>query len=131
MEYVEQSPKLIGRVLMTSEDERTGSLQTAFETVDGKIVIVKHDSTLGGAWIRGDLKPGNVVSIDSLKRDPSRLYAASLGDGKTLLTDDKALDDLARRIRNMSLIVTESDKGWIGDLTKALATRQHEKEQEL
>jgi hypothetical protein len=131
MEYLERSPKLIGRVLMTSEDERTGSLQTAFETIDGKIVIVKHDSTLRGAWVRGDLKAGNVVSMDSLKRDPSRLYAASLGDDKTLLTDDKALDGLARRIRNMSLIVTESDKGWIGDLTKALANRQHEKEQEL
>jgi hypothetical protein len=131
MEYLERAPKLIGRVLVTSEDERTGSLQTAFETIDGKIVIVKHDSTLRGAWVRGDLKAGNVVSIDSLKRDPSRLYAASLGDDNTLLTDDKGLDDVARRIRNMSLIVTESDKGWIGDLTKALATRQHEKEPEL
>jgi hypothetical protein len=77
------------------------------------------------------LKAGNVVSIDSLKRDPNRLYAASLGEDKTLLRDDTALDGLARRIRNMSLIVTESDKGWIGDLTKALANRQHEQEQEL
>jgi hypothetical protein len=131
MEYWERSPKLIGRVLLTSEDERTGSLQTAFETMDGKIVIVKHDATLRGAWVRGDLKAGNVVAIDSLKHDPSRLYAASLGEDKTLVTDDRALDGLTRRIRNMSLIVTESDKGWIGELKKALANRQHEKEQEL
>src|SRR5215831_1280654 len=133
MEYWERSRKLIGRVLLTSEEERTGSLQTAFETIDGKIVVVKHDSTLRGAWVRGDLKAGNVVSIDSLKRDPSRLYAASLGEDKSLLRDDKARDDLARRIRNMSLIITESDKGWIGELTKALANRQreHEQEQEL
>jgi hypothetical protein len=54
-----------------------------------------------------------------------------LGEDKTLLTDDKALDGLARRIRDMSLIVTESDIGWIGDLTRALANRQYEKEQEL
>jgi hypothetical protein len=53
-----------------------------------------------------------------------------LGEGKTLLTDDKALDGLARRIRNMSLILTESDKGWIGELTKALASRQRENEPE-
>jgi hypothetical protein len=131
MEYWERSQRLIGRVLLTSEEERTGSLQTAFETMDGKIVIVKHDATLRGAWVRGDLKAGNVVAIDSLKRDPSRLYAASLGEDKTLVTDDRALDGLARRIRNMSLIVTESDKGWIGDLRKALANRQHETEQEL
>jgi hypothetical protein len=133
MEYLERSRKLIGRVLLTSEEERSGALQTAFETIDGKIVVVKHDSTLRGAWARGDLRAGNVVSIESLKRDPSRLYAASLGEDKSLLRDDKALDDLARRIRNMSLIVTERDKGWIGELTKALANRQreHEREQEL
>jgi hypothetical protein len=128
MEYLERSPKLIGRVLLTSEDERTGSLQTAFETIEGKIVVVKHDATLRGAWARGDLKAGNVVSIDSLRRDPSRLYAASLGEDKALLRDAKALDSLARRIRNMSLIVTESDKGWIGNLTKVLANRQLEQE---
>jgi type IV secretory pathway VirD2 relaxase len=130
MEYLERTRKLIGRVLLTSEEERTGSLQTAFETIDGKIVVIKHDSTLRGAWVRGDLKAGNVVSIDSLKRDPSRLYAAFLGEDKSLLRDDKSLVDLARRIRNMSLIVTESDKGWIGELTKALASRQREQESE-
>ena len=72
-----------------------------------------------------------MVSIDSLKRDPNRLYATFLGEDKTLLTDKKALDGLARRIRKMSLIVTESNKGWMGDLTKALANRELDQEQEL
>lgn len=131
MEYVERSRRLIGRVLLTSEDEKSGQLQTAFETIDGRIVIAKHDSTLRGAWVRGDLKPGNIVSIDSLKRDPNRLYAASVGEEKTLLSDEKALDGLARRIRNMSLVMTESDKGWMGQLTKALGERQREQEAQL
>lgn len=131
MEYLDSSRKLIGRVLLTSEDERSGSLQTAFESIDGKIVIMKHDSTLRGAWVRGDLKAGNVVSIDSLRSDPNILYAAALSDYKTLLRDGKALDSLAMRIRNMSLLMTENDSGWMGELSKALAARARENEAEL
>ena len=85
MEFGTQSRKLIGRVLLNSEDERTGQLQTAFETLDGKVVILRHDATLRSAWARGDLKAGNIVSIDSLKSDPSRLYAAALGNTETIL----------------------------------------------
>lgn len=121
MEYIERSRKLIGRVLLTSEDEKSGQLQTAFETIDGKIVIAKHDAPLRGAWARGDLKPGNLVAIEGLKRDPEHLYASSLGTGKDLLRDEKALDHLARRISNMSLILADNKKGWMGELARALA----------
>jgi hypothetical protein len=123
MEYGTQSRKLIGRVLLNSEDERTGQFQTAFETLDGKVLILRHDSTLRSAWVRGDLKAGKIVSIDNLKSDPSRLYATALGDDASILQDQRALDGIARRIRTMGLVVSENDKGWMGDLRKAVRAR--------
>jgi hypothetical protein len=123
MEYGTQSRKLIGRVLLNSEDERTGQFQTAFETLDGKVLMLRHDSTLRSAWVRGDLKAGNIVSIDSLKSDPSRLYATALGDDASILRDQGALEGIARRIRTMGLVVSENDKGWMGDLRKAVRGR--------
>ena len=126
MEFGTQSRKLIGRVLLNSEDERTGQLQTAFETLDGKVAILRHDATLRSAWARGDLKPGNIVSIDSLKSDPSRLYAAALGNSETILHDPKALDGIARRVRTMGIVVSENDKGWMGDLRRSIRHKESE-----
>ena len=123
MEYGTQSRKLIGRVILNSEDERTGQFQTAFETLDGKVVILRHDSTLRSAWVRGDLKAGNIVSIDTLKSDPSRLYAAALGDDASILRDQRALDGIARRIRTMGIVISENDKGWMGELRAAVRGR--------
>ena len=68
MEFSTSSKKLIGRVLLNSEDERTGALQTIFETTEGKIEVIRHDGTLRAAWRRGDLEPGNVVTIDSSEK---------------------------------------------------------------
>ena len=85
MEYSTFSKKLIGRVLLNSEDERTGAIQTVFETTEGKIEIIRHDATLRAAWVRGDLEPGNVVTIDSLRGDPDKLYASTLGKDKDIL----------------------------------------------
>ncbi|MCU1247867.1 MAG: Type secretory pathway, VirD2 component (relaxase) [Edaphobacter sp.] len=67
-----------GRMLLNSEDERTGALQTIFETTAGKIEIIRHDGTLRAAWRRGDLEPGTVVTIDSLRSDPSKPLSLSL-----------------------------------------------------
>jgi len=126
MEFGTQSRKLIGRVLLNSEDERAGQLQTAFETLDGRVVILRHDATLRSAWTRGDLKTGNIVSIDSLKSDPSRLYAVALGDSETILHDSKALGGIARRVRMMGLMVSENDKGWMGELRRSLRHKESE-----
>ena len=126
MEYGTQSRKLIGRVLLNSEDERTGQFQTAFETLDGKVVILRHDGTLRAAWARGDLKAGNIVSIDSLKSDPSRLYAAALGSDESILRDPKALDGIARKVRTMRAAISESDKGWMGELRRSIRGRGSE-----
>ena len=126
MEYGTQSRKLIGRVLLNSEDERTGQFQTAFETLDGKVVILRHDGTLRAAWARGDLKAGNIVSIDSLKRDPSRLYAAALGSDENILRDPKALDSIARKVRTMGIAISESDKGCMGELRRSIRGRGSE-----
>jgi hypothetical protein len=126
MEFGTQSRKLIGRVLLNSEDERTGQLQTAFETLDGRVVILRHDATLRSAWTRGDLKAGNIVSIDSLKSDPGRLYAAALGDDASILRDQRTLDRIARRLRTMGIIVSENDKGWMGELRAAVRGRGRE-----
>jgi hypothetical protein len=128
MESLAKSRKLIGRVLLNSEDEFTGNFQTAFETVDGKIAIIRHDSTLRGAWQRGDLKPGNIVAIDSLKKDPDRLYASVLGDENEVLADSAHLDKVIRRMRTMNLAVTETEKGWLGQLSRAVKGRQSERE---
>ena len=126
MEFGTQSRKLIGRVLLNSEDERAGQLQTAFETLDGKVVILRHDATLRSAWARGELKAGNIVSIDSLKRDPNRLYAAALGNAESILQDPKALGGIARRIRAMGIIVSENDSGWMGELRRSLRHKESE-----
>jgi hypothetical protein len=128
MEAISRSRKLIGRVLLNSEDEFSGDFQTAFETIDGKIAIIRHDATLRGAWQRGDLKPGNIVVIDSLKRDPERLYASVLGDGEAVLNDPAHLDKVIRRIRTMNLAVSDTEKGWLGQLSKAVKSREKERE---
>jgi hypothetical protein len=127
MEYSTFSKKLIGRVLLNSEDERTGALQTTFETAQGKIEIIRHDATLRAAWARGDLEPGNVVTIDALRTDPNKLYASTLGKDKDVLTDEKALGSILRRMRSMNLATGESDKGWMGQLNSALRSRMTER----
>jgi hypothetical protein len=127
MEYSSISKKLIGRVLLNSEDERTGTLQTIFETTEGKIEIIRHDATLRAAWARGDLEPGNVVTIDSLRSDPNNLYASTLGKDKDVLANEKALGSILRRMRSMNLATGESDKGWMGQLNSALRSRMTER----
>jgi hypothetical protein len=131
MEFSTRSKKLIGRVLLNSEDERTGALQTIFETTERKIEVIRHDGTLRAAWRRGDLEPGNVVTIDSLRSDPSKLYAASVATDKDILANKQALDSVARRMRTMGLVSSESDKGWMGQFNNALrgriAERTHER----
>jgi len=123
MEYSSISKKLIGRVLLNSEDERTGALQTIFETTEDKIEIIRHDATLRAAWTRGDLQPGNIVVIDSLRSNPEQLYASAAGKDKDILRDGKALDSITRRMRAMNLSVGESDKGWMGEFNKTLRSR--------
>ncbi|AXC16421.1 Type IV secretory pathway, VirD2 components (relaxase) (plasmid) [Acidisarcina polymorpha] len=123
MEFLSGSRKFIGRVLLNSEDERTGAMQTIFETIDGRIQIIRHDSTLRAAWERGDLRPGNLVSIDFLKSSPERLYAVSLGADQTVLTDKKALDVVLRKIDLRELAKPELEKGWMGQFRKALSER--------
>jgi hypothetical protein len=127
MEYSTFSKKLIGRVLLNSEDERTGALQTIFETTEGKIEMIRHDATLRAAWARGDLEPGNVVTIDSLRSNPDKLYASTLGKDKDVLTNEKALGSIMRRMRSMSLAAGESDKGWMGQLNSAIRARMTER----
>jgi hypothetical protein len=130
MEYSSISKKLIGRVLLNSEDERTGALQTIFETTEGKIEIIRHDATLRAAWARGDLEPGNVVTIDSLRSDPDQLYASTAGKDKDIFRDGKALDSIVRRMRAMNLSVGESDKGWMGEFNKTLRSRMMDRARE-
>ena len=123
MEFSTSSKKLIGRVLLNSEDERTGALQTIFETTEGKIEVIRHDGTLRAAWRRGDLEPGNVVTIDVLRSNPSKLYATSVGADKDVLANKQALDSVARRMRTIGCPVSsESDKGWMGQFNNALRT---------
>jgi len=130
MEYSSISKKLIGRVLLNSEEERTGALQTIFETTEGKIEIIRHDATLRAAWARGDLEPGNVVTIDSLRSDPDKLYASTLGKDKDVLSDEKALGSIMRRMRTMGLTTGESTKGWMGQLNKAIRALLMERTQD-
>ncbi len=130
MEFSTSSKKLIGRVLLNSEDERIGALQTIFETTEGKIEVIRHDGTLRAAWRRGDLEPGNVVTIDGLRSDPSKLYAASVGTDKDILANKRALDSVVRRMRTMGLVSSGSDKGWMGQFNNALRTRVAERAHE-
>ena len=131
MGYSNSSKKLIGRVLLNSEDERTGALQTIFETTEGRIEILRHDGTLRAAWTRGDLQPGKIVTIDSLRSDPSKLYAASLGPDQEVLKDSAALDSLTRRMRTMALTMPDTEKGFMGELSRALRARSSERRKEF
>ena len=130
MKYSISAKKLVGRVLLNSEDERTGALQTIFETTEGRIEIIRHDGILRAAWIRGELQPGSIVTIDSLRSDPSKLYASSVGLDAEVLKDSAALDSLARRMRTMGLVAVENDKGWMGELSRALKSRTLERRYE-
>ena len=130
MEYSSSAKRLVGRVLLNSEDERTGALQTVFETTEGKIEIVRHDSTLRAAWARGDLEPGNVVTIDALRSDPSKLFAASIGRDAEILKEPAVVDSLIRRMRTMGLVTVENDKGWLGELGRALRQRTAERDRQ-
>jgi hypothetical protein len=130
MEHSTFSKKLIGRVLHNSEDERTGALQTIFETTEGKIEIIRHDATLRAAWARGDLEPGNIVTIDSLRSDPDSLYASTLGKDKDVIANEKALGSILRRMRAMNFSVGESDKGWMGEFNKTLRSRMMDRTRE-
>lgn len=130
MEYSSSAKRLVGRVLLNSEDERTGALQTVFETTEGKIEILNHDSTLRAAWGRGDLEPGNVVTIDTLRSDPSKLYAVSVGRDIEILKDSASLDSLVRRMRTMGLTTIEGDKGWLGELSSAIRQRAIERDRQ-
>jgi hypothetical protein len=123
MVYSSASKKLIGRVLLNSEDEKTGALQTIFETTEGKIEIIRHDATLRSAWARGDLQPGNIVVIDSLRSNPEQLYASAAGKDKDILRDEKVLDSIVRRMRVMNLTTGKSDKGWMGEFNETLRSR--------
>lgn len=123
MEFTTNSRKLIGRVLLNSENDLTGALQTAFETLDGKIVFVEHDTPLRAAWKRGDLAPGNIVTIDSLRSDPTRLYASSAGKDVDVLSDSKTLDSLNRRMQSMGIDEVKVDKGWLGDFRRSIQAR--------
>src|ERR1700709_2376912 len=95
MEFSTSSKKLIGRVLLNSEDERTGSLQTIFETTEGRIEVIRHAGTLRGGWRRGELEPGTVGSVDAIGSAPSKLYGASVGADKEILANKQALDSVA------------------------------------
>jgi hypothetical protein len=90
---------------------------------EGKIEIIRHDAALRSAWARGDLQPGNIVVIDSLRSNPEQLYASSAGKDKDILRDEKALDSIVRRMRVMNLTTGESDKGWMGEFNKTLRAR--------
>ena len=127
MQYSASSKKLIGRVILNSEDERTGALQTVFETTEGKIEILRHDSTLLAAWVRGDLEAGNVVTIDALRSDPSKLYAASVGRDSEILKDAAVLDSLVRRMQTIGLATIEGNEGWLGELGRAVRQRTAER----
>ena len=66
------------------------------------------------------------MTIDGLRSDPNKLYAASVGVDKDILTDKQALDSVARRMRAMGLVSSETDKGWMGQFNNALRTRAAE-----
>jgi hypothetical protein len=133
IEMAQRSRRLVGRVLLNSEEELSGGMQTAFETLDGKITFIPHDATLRGAWLRGDLQPGNIIVIDQVKSEPDRLYAASLGKDKELLRNPYLLEKTAERLRRQGLLpeAVATEKGWLGEFAKAIQKIQRSRERGL
>lgn len=121
-EILVKSRRFVGRVLLNSEEENSGRMQTAFETLDGKLAFVRHDATMRNAWLRGDLKPGNVVLVDSLQDDADRLYAAALGTDADLLKDSRLLGKVVERLRRRGLMPTDppTRSGWIGQFFRGV-----------
>jgi hypothetical protein len=120
IEIASRSRKLAGRVLLNSEEEGTGLMQTAVETLDGKVVFLRHDAALRNAWNRGDLKPGNLILIDELKSAPGRLYVASLGAGGEVLKNKELLRAAIERLEKSGLMPEQSptEEGWLGKFFK-------------
>jgi hypothetical protein len=67
------------------------------------------------------------VTIDSLRSDSEKLYAASVGKDEEVLTDDRALGSIARRMQTMGLTPGDSDKGWMGQFNAVLRSRLTER----
>ena len=112
--------------LLTVKTSAPAPFKPFFETTEGNMEIIRHDRTLGG-WSRGDLAPGNVVTIDSLRSSPDKLYAALVGGDTDVLVDDKALGSSRAECATMGLAVSDSDKGWIGQFNAALRSRSGER----
>ena len=67
------------------------------------------------------------MTIDSLRSDPEKLYASTLGKDRDVLTNEEALGSITRRMRSMNLATGGSDKGWMGQLNSALRSRMSER----
>ena len=121
-EILSKSRRFVGRVLLNSEEETSHRMQTAFETLDGKLTFVCHDATMRSAWLRGDLKPGNVVLVDSVHDDPDRLYAVALGADADLLKDSRLLGKIIDRLRRQGLMPSGPPTrcGWIGQFFRGV-----------
>ncbi len=130
MEYSASSKKLIGRVLLTVKTSAPAPFNHFLRRPRG-IWKLSDTTERWGVWSRGDLAPGNVVTIDSLRSSPDKLYAALVGGDTDVLVDDKALGSIARRMRTMGLAVSDSDKGWIGQFNAALRSRSGERMKSL
>jgi hypothetical protein len=120
IEISNRSRRLAGRVLLNSEEEGSGQMQTAIETLEGKVVFLRHDAALRNAWNRGDLKPGTVVLIDQLKSEPGRFYIAKLGKDSDLVKDKGSLRTVLERLRRADLLpeAAPTEKGWLGKFFK-------------
>lgn len=127
-EILTRTRRFAGRVLLNSEEEVSGQMQTAFETLDGKITFIRHDAAIRSAWIRGDLEPGNVVVADTLKSDATRFYVALLGVDADLLNDPKMLGKVVERLRRQGLMPKEmpTQNGWIGKFFRGIESLERE-----
>lgn len=121
-EVLLKSRRFVGRVLLNNEEETSGRMQTAFETLDGKLAFVRHDAAMRNAWLRGDLKPGNLVLVDSVQDNPDRLYAVALGADADLLKDPGLLGKTIDRLRRRGLMPTDppTQSGWIGQFFRGV-----------
>jgi hypothetical protein len=49
---------------------------------------------------------------------------------RDILRNEQALDSSSRRMRSMGLVITERGRGWMGEFSRALASRLQERRQE-
>jgi type IV secretory pathway VirD2 relaxase len=110
-----------GRILLHSEDERTGRRYLLLENVEGFVDLVHYTHNLEDARSSGALRVNHFVQIrKTFTQGRPELVAQDLGNAEDLLQNKEYFKEIARRGSHANTIGRQW-KGWIGSYQSTLA----------